>query len=157
MSERNLKNEEKQKLKEKWALRSQGDPTRTVWVQPELFKSSEAHTVFWSLTTHILGKLTRKLAWAKCLSVRLKEQRQGLLPWGKAFNQHVSSSCLVTFPNIQLFFHTGLERASGSKERRRVSSSCLAWFMSRFCPCKITSLCWWQTEQRLFESSLCFC
>lgn len=49
MSERNVKNEEKQKLKEKWALCSQGDPTHTVWVQPELFKSFEARTVFWSI------------------------------------------------------------------------------------------------------------
>lgn len=37
MSERNVKDEDKQKLKEKRALGSQGDPAHTVWVQPELF------------------------------------------------------------------------------------------------------------------------
>lgn len=118
ISERNRKKEEKQKLK---------DRTRTTLaVRPNLkslgparaFQIFWAYIVFWSLTTHILEKLTRKLAWAKCLHVWIREQGKVLLPSEKAFNQNVSSSWLLTFPNIQLFFHTGLERACGSKKRR---------------------------------------
>lgn len=117
MSERNVKNEEKQKLKASVAATLPVRPNSNR-VQAEPLKSFEAHTVFWSLTTYILEKLTGKLAWAKCLYVWIREQGQGLLPSGKAFNQNVSSSWLLTLPKIQLFFHTGLERACGSKKRR---------------------------------------
>ena len=151
MSERNVKKEEKQKLKEKWALRSQGDPTHTVWVQPELFKSFEAHAVFWSLTTHILEKLTRRLAWAKSLSVWLESRDQACCPQGRLLIRLSLHPSFWPFLTFNCFFTLVLKEPVALRKEGWVSSSCLAWFMSRFCPCKSPHVCWWQTAMVIWK------
>lgn len=131
--ERNVKWEEKQKLKGKNERCSRRETQLTQ------FGSSRSLANLWKLGYSILIP-NNPYSWKKkkqldsmsemsfCLTWRT---RQGLLPSGKAFNQTVSSPGFDLSLTLNCSSHWSWKRLALRKEGW-ASSSCLAWFMSRF-------------------------